>query len=231
MISVHAAVAERNVTLDLEQEEGRTLAIIGRNGTGKSTLISLIAGLLAPDPGGSITMSGVEVAGSTWVPPHRRPIALLSQDPTLFPHLSVLDNVTFGLIARRWKAETAKEKGMEVLEQVGCAQFASRQPSQLSGGQAQRVALARALAVEPEYLLLDEPLAAMDIEAAARLRNLLAEVLATRTGIIVTHDLADVFALADDVAVLAGGKIAEHGPVGQLREREDSLLRTHFLGF
>lgn len=230
MISIHAGMESRGLHFDLDHGKNRTLAIVGRNGTGKSTLIGLLAGLVKPESG-TVDIKDMCVAGPTWVPPHERPIALLSQDPSLFPHLSVLDNVTFGPRARGVNRDQAETRARGLLRRVDCADLEDRQPDQLSGGQAQRVALARALAVDPEIVLLDEPLAAMDVAGAASLREMLKDALSGRTGVIVTHDMADVSTLADDVAVLAGGNIHEYGPAHELMNNPDSMLRQHFLGF
>lgn len=230
MISLHAGIADRGLRFDLEHGEGRTLAVIGRNGSGKSSLIGLLAGLIVPDPGGTIALDGTVVAGDQWVSPHRRPITLLSQDPTLFPHMSALDNVAFGLRARGVNRQRAREHAHDHLARIGIDQLADRMPNQLSGGQQQRVALARAIAVEPTILLLDEPLAAMDVAAAVELRSLIRDALQGRTGVVVTHDIADIRAFADDVAVLADGRVSDYGPVDERMGDENSLLRRYFLG-
>ena len=231
MISLRADLAQRGLSFNLDHGAGRTLAVIGRNGSGKSSLIGLLAGLLAPDKGGSVRLAGEEVAGESWVSPHKRPITLLSQDPTLFPHLSALDNVGFGLRAGGVKKADAREKARETLESVGIGHLVDRMPHQLSGGQQQRVALARAIAVEPQILLLDEPLAAMDVSAAAELRILIRQALSGRTGVVVTHDIADITAFADDVAVLADGKVLDYGPAHERLNDETSMLRRYFLGY
>lgn len=231
MISLHASVAQRGLTFDLDHGQGRTLAIIGRNGSGKSSLIGLLAGLLVPDPGGTLVLDGVTVAGPQWVPPHRRPITLLSQDPTLFPHMSALDNVAFGLRAAGMAKREARERARVGLDGVSIGHLCDRLPHQLSGGQQQRVALARAIAVEPSILLLDEPLAAMDVGAAVELRVLIRQALEGRTGVVVTHDIGDIRAFADDVAVLADGRVGDYGTVEERLNDEDSMLRKYFLGF
>lgn len=231
MISLHAELAQRGLRFALDHGAGRTLAVIGRNGSGKSSLVGLLAGLLVPDRGGSVRLAGQEVAGERWVSPHKRPITLLSQDPTLFPHLSALDNVAFGMRAAGMTKDGARDRARDAIEMIGVGALHDRMPHQLSGGQQQRVALARAIAVEPQILLLDEPLAAMDVAAAAELRTLIREALTGRTGVVVTHDIADVSAFADDVAVLADGRVLDYGPVDERMADEDSLLRRYFLGF
>lgn len=234
--TVRAEVAERGLTFNASGAAGAVTAVVGKNGTGKTTLINLLAGLLDPDPTAEahIEIAGDTVAAAgTWTPPNRRPIGLLSQDPTLFPHLSALDNAAFGLRARGMKRAKAHDRAMVKLQAVGADRLADRYPHQLSGGQAQRVALARALAVEPRLLLLDEPLAAMDISAADALRQLLREVLRTegRSAVMVTHDMADVRAIADDVIVLAEGRVVGAGPAPAMLTDSDSALRRFVVGF
>ena len=167
---------------------GETVAVLGPNGAGKSTLLSIIAGLLRPDAGRA-ELDGDRVlfdlgAGRAHLdaPPHPRGTALLAQEPLLFPHLSALDNVAFGPRSAGASSAAARETARHWLAEVDAAALADRRPGQLSGGQAQRVAVARALAADPELLLLDEPMAALDIHAAPLLRRLLKRVLAGRTG-------------------------------------------------
>ena len=193
-------------TLDvaLEVTPGRTLALLGPNGAGKSTALAALAGLV--ETSGSIVVNGRAIEA---LPTEHRRIGYVFQDYLLFPHLSVLDNVAFGanrLAAREW------------LDRMGIADLAARRPSELSGGQAQRVALARALATQPELLLLDEPLAALDAEVRDAVRQELAGHLRDWAGltVVVTHSLDDVAALADDVVVLEGGRATQRGSVRDL---------------
>ncbi len=146
------------------------------------------------------------------MPPHDRKVALLAQEPLLFPHLGVLDNVAFGPRSGGARRRTAHEAARRWLDEVDVADLADRKPGQLSGGQAQRVAVARALAAEPRLLLLDEPLAALDVAVAPALRQTLRRVLADRTVVLVTHDVLDALLLADRVVVLEGGRVVESGP-------------------
>jgi molybdate transport system ATP-binding protein len=161
---------------------------------------------------------------------HHRRVGLLLQDPLLFPHMSVAANVAFGPHSHRAMFRSARGDGkataLRWLREVDAEQFADRKPRQLSGGQAQRVAIARALAAEPDVLLLDEPLSGLDVAAAAGIRAVLRDVV-TRTGsavILITHDLLDVFTLADRVLVLESGRIAEMGPVAEVL----TAPRSHF---
>lgn len=209
-----AAVSSRHLELELEVQEGECVAVLGPNGAGKSTLLDVLAGILRPDSGrASLHGKVLYDRGSRrgWVPPHARGIALLAQDPLLFPHLSVLDNVAFGPRAGGRRVKQARGKAHEWLAAVGASELAERMPSQLSGGQAQRVAIARALAAEPRLLLLDEPMAALDVGTAPMLRRVLSRVLPGRTAIIVTHDLLDALLLASRVVVIDHGRIVESG--------------------
>ena len=212
-LTIAAALASRGVEIALELPEGETLALLGPNGAGKSTVLGMLSGLVRPDSG-SARLGGDALFDlpATWTPPHRRGVALLAQDALLFPHLNVRRNVEFGpRSAGRSRAEAAAVAG-EWLERTGTGRFADARPHELSGGQAQRVAIARALAAEPRLLLLDEPLAALDVAVAGRVRTMLADVLAGRTTVLVTHDALDAHLLADRVAVLHDGRVVEAGP-------------------
>ena len=204
-------VASRGVELATTVRGGVTTAVVGPNGAGKSTLVQLIAGAIAPSQGQLWVGDQLLAGPSGVVPPHRRRVGLLAQRPLLFDHLSVLDNVGFGVRARGASRAAARQRAEQELDALGLSQFSPRRPAQLSGGQAQRVALARALATDPDVLLLDEPLAALDVEAAHQMRQLLAARLQGRTVILVTHDPLDLWTLADDVLVLDEGTLAQHG--------------------
>ena len=229
---IRAAVPARDVELDLHVPAGRVLALLGPNGAGKSTAVSLAAGTLRPGSG-EVVVAGRRVAApGTWVPPHARHIGLLAQEPLLLPHLDVLANVAFGPRALGAGRRAAEETARARLAEVGAEGWASRRPHQLSGGQAQRVALARALAPDPHLLLLDEPLSALDVAAAAELRHVLRGALreAGRSAVVVTHDLLDVLALADDVVVLDGGRAVEQGPTAQVLGRPRSRFAARLAG-
>jgi len=221
-----ATVDERDVALRLEVPEGETVALLGPNGAGKSTVLSVIAGLLTPSSG-RVQLAGRDLAG---VPPHRREVALLAQEPLLFPHLSAVENVAFGPRARGENRHRARASARDWLERVGVGDLARRRPHQLSGGQAQRVAVARALAAEPRLLLLDEPMAALDVDVAPALRHLLRCVLAGRTAIVVTHDALDALLLADRVAVVEAGRIVEQGPTSDVLRRPRSAFAARIAG-
>ncbi|WP_024818186.1 sulfate/molybdate ABC transporter ATP-binding protein [Arthrobacter sp. 31Y] len=225
---LQASLRARNFEMSLSLKDGETVAILGPNGAGKSTLLGVIAGLLRPDSGsariGDKELFNLDGGTHLWNPPHLRGTALLAQEALLFPHLNALDNVAFGPRSAGASTAAARETAHHWLEEVDAANLAKRKPAQLSGGQAQRVAVARALAAEPELLLLDEPMAALDIHAAPLLRRVLKRVLQDRKAIIVTHDVLDAYMLADRVIVVEKGQIAEEGPTRQVLERP----RSHF---
>jgi molybdate transport system ATP-binding protein len=215
-VRVDARLTGRGVDLDLALGDGEVLAVLGPNGVGKSTLLLMIAGLLRPDDG-RVELGGNVVTDTRtgiFVPAHARHVAMLTQRPLLFPHLSVAANVAYGPRCSGQSRSAARAAARRWLDAVGATDLADRKPAQLSGGQAQRVAIARALAAEPRLLLLDEPLAALDVAAAPALRRLLREMLrdAGRTAIIVTHDLLDALAVADRIVVIENGRVVESGP-------------------
>jgi ABC-type sulfate/molybdate transport systems ATPase subunit len=213
---VHAVVEPGRLDVRFSLAEGETLAVLGPNGAGKSTLLDVLSGLVRPDAG-RIRLDDTTLVSSgagerdTWLPPHARGVALLAQEPLLFPHLSVRDNVAFGPRSAGLEKAAARTIAERWLARVDATGLADRRPRRLSGGQAQRIAVARALATEPALLLLDEPFGALDAGVAPAMRLLLAEVLAERTVVIVTHDPLDALALADRVIVLDRGRIVEQG--------------------
>lgn len=231
LLTVDAGLAARGVRLALTVGDGETVAVMGPNGAGKSTLFGLCAGLLRPDAG-SVALAGRVLADArgTWVPPHRRGVALLAQEPLLFPHLSVLENVAFAPRAAGAPRDEARAAAGRWLREVDAEELAGRRPAELSGGQAQRVAIARALAAEPRVLLLDEPFAALDVAAAAALRRLLRRVLAGRTALVITHEPLDAHLLADRVVVLESGRVDESGPTADLLDRPRSRFAAGLAG-
>jgi sulfate transport system ATP-binding protein len=214
--------------VDFEVPSGSLTALLGPSGSGKSTLLRAIAGLDQPDTG-TVTINGRDVTG---VPPQRRGIGFVFQHYAAFKHLTVRDNVAFGLkIRKRPKAEI-KEKVDNLLEVVGLAGFQTRYPNQLSGGQRQRMALARALAVDPEVLLLDEPFGALDAKVRedlrAWLRRLHDEVHVTT--VLVTHDQAEALDVADRIAVLNKGRIEQVGSPTDVYDAPANAFVMSFLG-
>jgi molybdate transport system ATP-binding protein len=215
-----ASLAGRGVSVDLALGSGETLALLGPNGAGKSTVLGMLAGLVRPDEGAA-ALDGTTLFDlpSTWLAPHRRGVALLAQEALLFPHLTARGNVAFAARATGLTRAAARDRADDWLTRTGADAVAERRPAELSGGQAQRVAIARALAAEPRLTLLDEPLASLDVGVAAELRLTLAEVLADRTAVLVTHDVLDAYLLADRVAVLHEGTVVEQGPTREVLAR------------
>ncbi len=240
-LNVDLIVSRGDFTLEssLQVAVGETLALLGPNGSGKSTMLQAIAGLLAPQHGSvrvnGRTLTRVGAPGRDGerriaVAPHERNIGLLGQDPLLFPHLSALENVGFGARARGESAAQARGKAAAWLEAVDLVGFENRRPAQLSGGQQQRVAIARALAAEPDVLLLDEPMAALDVQNATAVRTLLRERLGAIPTVIVTHDVVDAMVLADRVAILHEGRIVDSGTPDDVLGRPKSPFAASLVG-
>ncbi|MGH6988334.1 MAG: ABC transporter ATP-binding protein [Stellaceae bacterium] len=209
---------------------GKLLAILGASGSGKTTLLRLICGFERVDAG-TIEIAGRLVAGpDTHVPPERRQVGYVAQEGALFPHLSVADNIAFGLPRRRRRA---RRRVAELLDLVGLpVAFADRPPRALSGGEQQRVALARALAPSPKLVLLDEPFSALDAALRAETRDAVAAALAASgaTTLLVTHDQAEALSMGDEVAVLQNGRLAQVAdPVTLYRRPRDADL-ARFVG-
>ena len=209
------------VSVDLDIAPGRTLALVGPNGAGKSTVIAAIAGLIGLESGRIAIDQRVVADGATGLdmPTPERRVGVVFQDYLLFAHLTVRDNIAFGARVRGGGKEAARRAADPYLERFGLSDLADRHPGSLSGGQAQRVALARALAAKPDVLLLDEPMAALDVELRADVRADLASHIRGFSGatLLVTHSLADVEAVADTVAVIEAGRITERGTLPELR--------------
>lgn len=194
------------------------VAVMGPSGAGKSTLLAAIAGLVRPDSG-HVRVRGIEVSGAhSQVPPAKRGVVLLGQEPRLFPHMDVRTNVAFGLRARGVAREAASDAADDWLRRVGLAGMGNLRPAVLSGGQQQRVALARALATEPSVLLLDEPLTSLDPETADGIRTVLGGQLADAdtSTIIVTHDAIDAAALARRLVIIEDGRITQDALVREV---------------
>ena len=223
-----------SLDLSLDAADGDTIGLLGPNGSGKSTTLRCLAGLDAPQTG-RIDIAGVTVVDTTRgidLPPEQRSVGFVFQDYLLFPHMSVLDNVAFGLRARGDARQSAERRAREWLERLEIGDLASRKPGRLSGGQAQRVALARALVIEPDLLLLDEPLAALDAGTRASVRSLLRRHLADFHGavVMVTHDPMDAMVLADRVVVLEDGHAVQAGTPGDVARRPESTYVAQLVG-
>ena len=208
-----------NFRLDVSFDvaDGETLAVLGPNGAGKSTILRCLLGLVPLDTGRIFLGDQVleDTTNNLYVEPENRRVGAVFQDYLLFRHLSVIDNVAFGLRARGAKKESARLTARAHLERFEVEHLADRRPSQLSGGEAQRVALARALAVDPKVLLLDEPLAALDVTTRRTVRDELSLFLSAFGGprLIVTHDPADARRLADRVLIVEHGSVVQHGSI------------------
>ncbi|KUI26190.1 sulfate/molybdate ABC transporter ATP-binding protein [Mycobacterium sp. GA-2829] len=233
-LRLRARVQRRGVDVEFAVGAGEVLAVLGPNGAGKSTALHVAAGLVRPDDGtvrvGERLLT--DTAAGVQVPTHRRRVGLLLQDPLLFPHMRVTANVAFGARGTGGDRAKAVARARHWLAEVGAAELAARMPRQLSGGQAQRVALARALAAEPDVLLLDEPLAGLDVAVAGAMRRVLRQVL-TRDGrcaVLVTHDLVDVATLADRVVVVDGGRVVESGSAAAVLTTPRSPFGARFAG-
>ncbi len=236
-MTLAARVALTLGSLDLDAtvdaDAGETVAILGPNGAGKTTLLRALAGLI-PITRGQVDLEGavLDDGDRTFVPPERRPIGVVFQDYLLFPHLSVLENVAFGLRCRGTARGAARGAARVALEQVGLADRGDAKPRALSGGQAQRVALARALVTTPRLLLLDEPLAALDQGARGEIRRELRAHLASFPGVrlLVTHDPLDAAALADRLVVLEGGRVVQTGTFADVSARPRSGYVAELVG-
>jgi molybdate transport system ATP-binding protein len=234
MLRVDVACTRGAFALDaaLEVPAASRLALAGPSGAGKTTLLRIVAGLLRPERG--IVALGetrwADTAAGVHMPPERRRCGYVFQDYALFPHLSVRDNVAYGLRAAPRSARRARAD--ELLERFGVLDLAAARPSSLSGGERQRVALARALAPRPSALLLDEPLAALDARTRAHAARTLDE--ATRAAgvptVLVTHDFIDAALLGDEVAVIDGGRVVQRGSAAALAARPASAFVADFTG-
>jgi thiamine transport system ATP-binding protein len=213
---------------NLEVPAGTLTVLVGPSGAGKTTLLRVVAGLATLD-GGTVELDGRDLAG---VPPHRRRVGLVFQEPRLFPNLDVAGNVAFALRVAGVGRHRRRVRAAALLDEVGLAGFAGRPTAGLSGGERQRVALARALAMQPELLLLDEPLAAVDPERREELRRLVHGVQRERsiTTVYVTHDRAEAAELGDRVALMLDGLIVQHDRPAALFERPSTALVARFFG-
>lgn len=215
-------------TVSLHVERGRYVVLLGPSGSGKTTLLSLIGGFTLPSSG-IIRIGGQDV---TDLPPAKRPTTTVFQDYALFPHMTVAANIEFGLKLRGLKADARKTRVAEMLELVGLGQHGERSIQALSGGQRQRVALARALAVEPEILLLDEPLGALDLALRRQMQDELHRIQRqmNRTFVHVTHDQEEAMALADLIVVMSHGRIEDMGSPRRVYMRPATRFAATFMG-
>ncbi|MGN6331147.1 MAG: ABC transporter ATP-binding protein [Motilibacteraceae bacterium] len=214
--------------VDLDLERGTLTTLLGPSGCGKTTALKLLAGLLEPTDG-QILFDGASMLG---VPPERRPVAMVFQKPLLFPHLSVGENVAFGLRMRRIPTAERRRRVAEMLDLVRLPGYEDRRAGELSGGQEQRVSLARALVVEPQVLLLDEPLSQLDAGLRVEMRELVRRVQREVgvTTLFVTHDQEEAVAVSDRVALMLDGKVEQEGAPEVFYERPASLRVARFFG-
>lgn len=231
-VRVAGTVAARGWDVDAELRPGLVTAVVGHNGAGKSTLAQVIAGTLRLDSGTVSIGERVVDDAATFVPARRRGVAMVSQAPRIFTHMSVAANVSFPLRVRGVGRAEARVAALEQLRAVGIADLANKRASDLSGGQAARVAIARALVFRPEVLILDEPTAALDVEATAQVSAVLRERLAGSgiTTLLVSHDIAEVLSLASHMIVMGEGRIVEEGEPARVLASPASVFAARLAG-
>ena len=231
-VRVAGTVAARGWDVDAELRPGLVTAVVGHNGAGKSTLAQVIAGTLRVDSGTVSIGERVVDDAATFVPARRRGVAMVSQAPRIFTHMSVAANVSFPLRVRGVGRAEARAAALEQLRAVGIADLAHKRASDLSGGQAARVAIARALVFRPEVLILDEPTAALDVEATAQVSAVLRERLAGSgiTTLLVSHDIAEVLSLASHMIVMGEGRIVEEGEPARVLASPASVFAARLAG-
>ncbi len=214
--------------LNLTIAPGELVALLGPSGCGKTTALRLVAGLEEAD-GGRVVFGGKDVTG---LPANKRDVGMVFQAYSLFPHMTALQNVAFGLQLRHKSADERRRRAGEVLELVGLSAHANKHASQMSGGQQQRVALARALAIQPTVLLLDEPLSALDAKVRTRLRDEIRRVQLDVgiTTLFVTHDQEEALAIADRVGVMQAGHLEQLGPPTEIYSRPATPFVAEFVG-
>lgn len=231
-LRVEGRVVERGWDVSIDVGAGEVLAVMGHNGAGKSTLAEVLSGSLALDSGtvqiGDLTAD----AAGAFIPPRGRDVAMVSQNPRIFEHMTVLANVAFPLVCRGFPRARARRLAREQLRKVGCERLAARRGGQLSGGQAARVALARALVFSPRLLILDEPTAALDVEASSRVGAILVDRLKSdgTTTVLVTHDVAEAVELGTRMIVLERGRVVEDGSPAEVLARPVSAFGASLAG-
>src|SRR5262245_44793876 len=219
--------------LDLDIKDNEFVTLLGPSGCGKTTTLRMIAGYIVPDAGTIHVDNRLVSSPGSVTPPDQRGMGMVFQNYAVWPHKTVYENVVFGLKIRKTPSKEARKKVDETLALVNLTGFEARYPNELSGGQQQRVALARSLVVEPEILLLDEPLSNLDAKLREQMRVELKR-LQRRTGITfvyVTHDQAEALALSDHIAVIHGGKLQQYGTPFEVYSRPANRLVAHFMGF
>jgi putative spermidine/putrescine transport system ATP-binding protein len=233
-LDIHAVSAQYGATkvledLSLSVQAGELVSLLGASGCGKTTTLRLIAGFLSPTSG-SIKLGGRDL---TRLPTHKRDIGLVFQNYALFPHLSVLDNVAFGLKQRGLGASERRKRALAMLERVGLTPLADRAPGALSGGQKQRVALARALVIEPPLLMFDEPLSNLDAKLRVEMRVEIRQLQRANgtTSVYVTHDQEEAFSISDRVAIMNAGRLMQFDRPEVLYRQPANTFVARFVGF
>jgi molybdate transport system ATP-binding protein len=233
-VALDTSINTFHLKVDFQSERGKTIALLGESGAGKSTILRLLVGLLRPQHG-HIDLNSITYFSEgqrIFVPPQERPFGYVFQDYVLFPHLSVFENVAFGLRAQHLPAREVRRRVADALQQVHLPGLDQRRPAQLSGGQQQRVAIARALALQPQLLLLDEPLSALDVQTRREVRQELRRILSEvdLTTILVTHNYLDALFFGDQILVLDHGSIIQQGDQRALCEYPRSSYVAELVG-
>lgn len=232
--NVQLTLGSLSVDMELNVDEGEVVALLGPNGAGKTTLLRAVAGLV-PLTAGCVRLDGrvlEDAATGRYLPTEDRSMGVVFQDYLLFPHLSVLENVAFGMRSRGMRSNVASQRAAQWVDRVGLSAYVQDKPDALSGGQRQRVALARALAPDPRLLLLDEPLAALDVTTRAEVRRDLKRHLASFPGLrlVVTHDPLEAATLADRLVVMENGRLVQSGTPAEVTERPRSQYVADLVG-
>ncbi len=233
-VSLDTRLHTFELAVSFSAQMGKTTVLLGESGAGKTTVLRLLAGLLHPQRG-HIELDGVTYFDSERrivVPPQERPFGYVFQDYVLFPHLNVFENVAFGLRAQHLSGQLIRQRVGEALEQVHLTGFDTRRPAQLSGGQQQRVAIARALTLQPQLLLLDEPLAALDVQTRREVRQELQRILSEVgvTTVMVTHQYLEALLFGQQILVLDGGRVIQQGEQRDLRDYPRSSYVAELVG-